>query len=245
MDGIVFNIIFIVYVFLAGPMILKLSDRVLNWGDLSPVLGIILLSVLILEAIAAFYKFPAIYKRIKKTSNGSLSIPKLSWLLLLSHSLISYYLIIVAFESLGFEPMTNHILGKFFFTFLFLKELPICYVLLYPDKFKSKHVSRTKEFFADAFYTIFACISYTVAWEVFDFGRVLDLSTSFVGKNIFGILALAFFTLILFLFAFAVFSSIRIPYFIEEYYLAFNLHRKIYLFFSLAIGFLMMLYPLL
>lgn len=245
MDGIIFNIIFIIYVFLAGPLIFNLSDKVLNWGAVSPVLGLLLLLILILESIAAFYKFPAIYKRIQKITDGPLSVPKFSWFLLLSHSLVSYYLIAVAFESLGFEPMTDHPLGKFFFAFFLLKEFPIYYVLLYPDKFKNKFVSRPKEFFADLLYTVFACIAYTVAWEVFDFGEILDLSSSFAGKNILGVLALSFFMLILFLFAFAVFFSIRIPYVIEEYNFALNLHRKAYLFFSLAIGFLMMLYPLL
>jgi hypothetical protein len=66
--GILFNLVFLAYLVLVQPHVLRRLDAVLERGALDPLLGVLLLAVPWLELAGMYFKAPAVLERLRQGS---------------------------------------------------------------------------------------------------------------------------------------------------------------------------------
>ncbi len=237
---LLFNFIFIFYVWLFQPYVLTLTNLVINNSGTNPTLGVLILAILFLEIWAFRTKLTVVLKRVLDSSN---KIHRLIYLFLFAHVFVGFFLLAVCLESFGLS-INDKSVGKIFYFILICREIPFFYFLHHSKRLRISKNLVLKENLADIALLIYACIAYTVVWESLGLTGVFS-HINFPAYTGLEILILSVFALIFAIFVLLIFLSFRLPYLIEELASVGSIQEKIYFYSSLFLAFVAMVFPLL
>jgi hypothetical protein len=208
-SGIVFNTAFFLYALLLQPFVFQSMHAQLKQQGTTPLLGIIILLIIILELPALFIKSKVIRARLKHKSEEGSGLLMFGWM---AHAVLSLLLFMFAVQSFGFSITAQDLplwitIGMFL---VVIKELAYLLGMILATEPLKESPKASKEFLADIILIAFACVSFTTLWELSAQQPGFHLSSYSLGEAI----AQGIAAFMIFLIAF---YGSRLPFFIEEF----------------------------
>lgn len=211
-EGLIFNLICILYFLLLAPIIQKTAISSLKTeGSYMPWLGGLLILISLLEIYAFPKKMRYVHAAIK-IQNGNIGNGFILWMF---HSIISIILIFSTVQAFGFDLIGEDKDVPWWMIFLFIavviKELYFLGMIFIfntnteiPEKYQRPNKT---EWIVDLILIIYACITYTVSWQVLSNGMDMEKDNNVmyvVNCFVAGLIFLIFY------------MPLRIPYYLEE-----------------------------
>lgn len=167
--GIIFNLLFALYVIFAGPVIVQMTTQVMEYQQKEFFLGALIFFLILADLIAVYYKAPSIGWRAKKEGKDIWSVMFLMWI---GRLCVNSLLGMMALMAVGlFNPEADtdiNPIGIIFIFGLVIKELVVLFYMTnyIPWEGSKKYVARSKrELLADLLEFVYVCFGYTIVWQ--------------------------------------------------------------------------------
>ena len=171
--GILFNLLFLAYLALVQPHVLRRLDAVLDRGAVDPLLGVLLLAVPWLELAGLYFKAPPVLERLRQAPRWPSNLPTVVWM---AH-LVLNVMLFVGFACFGVDTNQDPPLwGVLLMAAVVIKEL--AYLLYWIMKVEpaqargaihlSPYPARPwwSELVGDLLLLPFALLSFSCLWQM-------------------------------------------------------------------------------
>lgn len=224
-QGILFNLLFIVYLWLFQPQMTQKMTLVAKHGGQDAFLGWVLIFASVLETAGLFLKAPRLKQRIAENPHNNRNWILVGWAVWIPHIAITIFILFMIMQSFGM-PIDPEVRYPDFVIFIFfvviVKELFLVYGVYWLDnqvgdgKFLGRESPPDQtvirwSWLGDLLIFPYSVLAFTAFWELFVSG--IPFTWKYIFDGVVEILSAS----LLFLFAYATSRSI---YIIEEWALA-------------------------
>ncbi len=221
-QGILFNLLFIAYLWLFQPQVTQKMTLVAKHGGQDPILGWVLIIASVFETAGFFLKAPRLKQRIAENPDNDKNWILIGWAVWIPHIALSIFIFIIILQSFGI-PIQAGLAYPDYVVFIFfgilVKEFFLLYGIYWLDnQFGSRKNNRKalpsdltivmRSWLGDILIFPFSVLAFTAFWELFVSG--IPFTWEYIFDGIVETLSAA----MLFLFAYATSHSI---YIIEEW----------------------------
>lgn len=224
-QGILFNLLFIAYLWLFQPQVTQKMTLVAKHGGQDAMLGWVLILASVLETVGFFLKAPRLKQRIAENPDNDKNWILIGWAVWIPHIAITIFILFMILQSFGMpiDPEVKYPDTIIFIFFaIILKELFLLYGIYWLDNqvgenrfmgkiFPSDVTAARWSWLGDLLLFPYSVLAFTAFWELFVSG--IPFTWKYIFDGVVEILSAS----LLFLFAYATSRSI---YIIEEWAVA-------------------------